>query len=174
MDSTAINTEVTKPKGRQGFAPGRSGNPSGRPKRDKHVAELARTYTVEAINALAKILKKPDATDGAVIAAAEALLNRGWGRAPQSVELSGPGGGPIAVAELGQVERRQLMLELQARLLEASVVLAEEMPPAPAADLDAGQLAQAEPAEPAPEPTKPQRIKRYEVKAKPALERKIR
>ena len=135
MENLAINHQKPRPVG---FLPGKSGNPSGRPRRDKEVAAIAREHTAEAIRTLLHVMTKPKASDSARVSAAQILLDRGWGRAPQSVELSGPGGGPIAVAELGQVERRQLMLELQARLLEASVVLAEELPPAPASDAGRG------------------------------------
>ena len=38
------------------FAPGQSGNPGGRPKDEYRVAELARSYTVEAIETLADLM----------------------------------------------------------------------------------------------------------------------
>jgi hypothetical protein len=39
------------------FAPGQSGNPGGRPKDEHRVAELARSYTVEAIETLVELMR---------------------------------------------------------------------------------------------------------------------
>lgn len=66
------------------FAPGQSGNPGGRPKDEHRVAELARSYTVEAINTLVELMRdgKEERVRGT---AAQALLDRGWGKA--KVEL---------------------------------------------------------------------------------------
>lgn len=94
----AQNSDAEPPKKRRGpgrpFAEGQSGNPGGRPKALKEVQALAGRYTKRAIVALAKILKEsPD--DKARIAAAEALLNRAWGKPSQAVEVSGPDGEPI-------------------------------------------------------------------------------
>jgi hypothetical protein len=60
------------------FAPGRSGNSCGRPKDEHRVAELARSYTVEAIETLVGLMR--DGKDERVRGtAAQALLDRGWG-----------------------------------------------------------------------------------------------
>ena len=69
------------------FAPGASGNAGGRPKAAESVVELARSYTTEAIEALARIMRDGD-SDRARAAAAEALLNRGWGRPSQGIEVT--------------------------------------------------------------------------------------
>jgi hypothetical protein len=74
------------------FKKGQSGNPGGRPKTIKEVQELAREQTVPSIKALADNLTDPS---GAIRnAAAEALLNRGWGKAPQVITGEG-GEGPV-------------------------------------------------------------------------------
>jgi len=65
------------------FAPGQSGNPSGRPKVEGRVRELARQHTDAAIARLVLALEDDNARTA--VAAAEALLDRGWGRAPQAV-----------------------------------------------------------------------------------------
>ena len=61
------------------FAPGQSGNPGGRPKDEHRVAELARSYTVEAIDTLVELMRdgKDERMRGT---AAQALLDRGWGK----------------------------------------------------------------------------------------------
>jgi len=61
-------------------------NPGGRP-RDANVRELAKTYTTQAIETLAEIMHDTGATANARVKAAEALLDRAWGRPQQSVDM---------------------------------------------------------------------------------------
>ena len=78
-----------KPRGAP-FKAGKSGNPGGRPKLPPevvHVREMARLYTEAAIQALVEVLAS-DSASGRV-AAANALLDRGWGKAEQVI--AGPG-----------------------------------------------------------------------------------
>ena len=72
------------------FAPGTSGNPGGRPKDEARVAELARSYTSEAIDTLVDLMRhsKDERVRGT---AAQALLDRGWGK--PKVEVINEGGG---------------------------------------------------------------------------------
>ena len=61
------------------FAPGQSGNPGGSPKDEHRVAELARSYTVEAIDTLVELMR--DGKDEHIRGtAARALLDRDWGK----------------------------------------------------------------------------------------------
>ena len=72
------------------FAPGQSGNPGGRPKDEHRVAELARSYTVEAIDTLVELMR--DGKDERIRGtAAQALLDRGWGKAKVEVVTSAEG-----------------------------------------------------------------------------------
>ena len=71
------------PTGRGGFQKGRSGNPGGRPKEVGEVRDLARQYTPAAIAALEGVMSSPTAPAAARVAAAEALLNRAWGKPTQ-------------------------------------------------------------------------------------------
>ena len=57
------------------------------------VRSLARADTEGCIRTLRSIRAQPKAPPAARIAAAQALLDRGWGKAAQIV--SGPDGGPI-------------------------------------------------------------------------------
>jgi hypothetical protein len=72
------------------FAPGTSGNPGGRPKDEARVAELARSHTIEAIDTLVELMchGKDERVRGT---AAQALLDRGWGK--PKVEVVNEGGG---------------------------------------------------------------------------------
>ena len=72
------------------FAPGTSGNPGGRPKDEARVAELARSYTNEAIETLVDLMRngRDERVRGT---AAQALLDRGWGK--PKVEVINEGGG---------------------------------------------------------------------------------
>jgi hypothetical protein len=91
--TAAISEKKAKPRGKP-FAPGQSGNPRGRPKLPedvKHVRELAREYTIEAIATLAAVMA--DGSGPAKVAAANAMLDRGWGKAEQPI--TGEDGGPI-------------------------------------------------------------------------------
>ncbi len=68
------------------FKPGRSGNPSGRPKIIGHIRDLARQYAEDAIKTLAAIMIDEKAPPSARIFAANSLLDRGWGKATTYVE----------------------------------------------------------------------------------------
>lgn len=66
---------------------GQSGNPGGRPKEFKWLKELCRENTEVAIKALIDVASDPDVSPGARVAAACALLDRGYGRPTQSVDI---------------------------------------------------------------------------------------
>ena len=53
------------------------------------IRSLARTHTEMALKTLVAIAKQPKAPAAARVAAAQALLDRGWGKPKQEVEHSG-------------------------------------------------------------------------------------
>jgi hypothetical protein len=68
------------------FKPGVSGNPTGRPKSDVTIRELAKSYTESALATLVEIAQNQKAPPSARVHAACALLDRGWGKPAQFVE----------------------------------------------------------------------------------------
>lgn len=91
--SAALNPESTPeqdsdPKrGADGkWLPGQSPNPGGRPKSAGRMRELAAQYGDKALLTLVALLDHKDYR--ARLGAAEALLNRGFGRPAQSVDIT--------------------------------------------------------------------------------------
>lgn len=70
------------------FKKGQVANPRGRPKRDLDLAVMARQFTGESIKTIVAAMRSRDAPWNVRVAAAGALLDRGYGRAPQTINLS--------------------------------------------------------------------------------------
>jgi hypothetical protein len=66
------------------------------------IKALAQVHAADAITTLASILMKSD-SDTARIAAAKELLDRGYGKAMQGVELTGKDGQPVAFKQIERV-----------------------------------------------------------------------
>lgn len=79
--------QTKRPVPRTAFKPGQSGNPGGRPRELKEVLEAAREHSEEAIERLAYWMRTDDPR--ASPAAAQALLDRAWGKPTQPTEHSG-------------------------------------------------------------------------------------
>lgn len=69
------------------FVKGQSGNPGGRPKDAAQIADLARKHSREAIKKLVEWMQSDNPK--ASVSACCALLDRGYGKPPQSMNLSG-------------------------------------------------------------------------------------
>lgn len=71
------------------FAPGQSGNPSGRSKEVLRVIHLAQEHGPAAIAALAAIMNDQGAAPASRVTAAQALLDRGFGKPKQEIQATG-------------------------------------------------------------------------------------
>lgn len=95
----AENSDVTakrKPRGKP-FKAGESGNPGGRPKRTAEELDLiaaCKDRTPAALAVIESIMMKGE-NERNRLAAAQAIIERGYGKAVQPVEASGRNGGPI-------------------------------------------------------------------------------
>jgi hypothetical protein len=69
------------------FQKGKSGNPAGRPKELAEVKAFAREFGREAIETLARLMREGDPRTQ--VCAAKELLDRGFGRPEQSVDVTG-------------------------------------------------------------------------------------
>lgn len=96
MSDSKIQTATVKRK------PPRAG--MGRPKgsKNKSTADIkmaAQLHGEAAIKRLAELMMSAE-SEQAQIAAAKELLDRGYGKAVQAIEASGPEGGPIQISRI--------------------------------------------------------------------------
>lgn len=84
------------------FQPGQSGNPGGRPRDNQRVKLLAQAHTEAAVATLAMVMNSEEAKYGERVAAASAILDRGYGKPAQTIggdaELD-----PIQVTQIQRV-----------------------------------------------------------------------
>src|ERR1700735_3678468 len=61
------------------------------PRAVTEIRSLARSHTRTALNVLVGVMRSKDATAAAKVSAANAILDRGWGKAAQAIENGGDG-----------------------------------------------------------------------------------
>lgn len=87
--SPAENSKLA-PRGKP-FQPGKTGNPGGRPKKTEEERTLEAMCKEKTPEALATILTimTGGTNERAQLSAAQYVIDRGWGKAKESIELSG-------------------------------------------------------------------------------------
>ena len=75
------------------------GRKAGTPnKATADIKAIAQPYGPDAVSALVKIMKNEAAPEAARVRAASELLDRGYGKARQAIDLGGQGGGAHSLA----------------------------------------------------------------------------
>lgn len=99
------------------FVKGQSGNPTGRPKLlladGRSLKDLAREHTEDAVETLVSVMTDKDAPHPARVSAASAILDRGWGKPSQELDVGERLGG-ILEEILERVDGRTRTIELRA------------------------------------------------------------
>ncbi|MCJ2030725.1 DUF5681 domain-containing protein [Methylobacterium sp. J-043] len=107
----------------RGWKKGQSGNPKGKPPVIREVVELAKQQTENAIEALVSIMGNEKSNASARVQAAVALLDRGWGRPKQSVDVKvDHDASGLAAALLALRERETMAVADQRPIIEAETI----------------------------------------------------
>ena len=77
---------MTNPTGKGGFQRGRSGNPGGRPKLPADIREAFKAKAPQALEVLTRCLQSDD--DRVAMMAAQAILDRGYGKPVQAIDAN--------------------------------------------------------------------------------------
>ena len=96
------------------FAKGESGNPGGKPKELKEIQLEARRLSSIALGTLRRVCESGK-SDAACVAAANAILDRAFGKPSQALEHSGPDGAPIETRAITDEMRARAMMLLLAK-----------------------------------------------------------
>lgn len=84
--SSGVAAKRKMPEGRR-FKAGQSGNPGGKPKSLLQIQQLARSFATEAVETLASLMRTSRSPKIRALAA-QALLDRGYGRPPQALAIA--------------------------------------------------------------------------------------
>jgi hypothetical protein len=117
---------MSNPTGKGGFRKGESGNKLGRPKSISSLALEVRQHAQLAISVLTKACKTSDVPWNVRVTAAGMLLDRGFGRPAQSIELST--NGPMVQMSMfeGLSFNEQVKLQEAFKMVEAPAAAVEE------------------------------------------------
>jgi hypothetical protein len=115
------NYETKRKKGNPAWQKGGvSPNPGGRPAVIRDLREAAQGYSEEALTVLAGVMRDAEAPPAAKVAAARELLDRGFGKAVQAVDVS-------SKVDVGKTAAQVLMeLTNKAKIAKVSNIIAAE------------------------------------------------
>lgn len=118
----------------RGFQKGRSGNPKGRPPIIREVQEMAKELTPQLVSNLFDIATDSRQNGSARVQASVALLDRGWGRPKQSVDVKvdhNASGLANAIAAAQERMRVQAVGQQRANIIQGEILTVEpvEMKP---------------------------------------------
>ena len=85
-ETVADAAVTTKYPNLRPWKPGQSGNPSGRPKKDRHVADTANQHADKALRKLIQLMDSED--DRVALAAVREVLDRAVGKPKQALDVS--------------------------------------------------------------------------------------
>lgn len=100
---------ITQDKNSGMFPKGKSGNPGGRQKKteeQRQLEELCKAKTKDALSTILAIMQSGE-NERNRLAAAQYVIDRGWGKARQEVEHSGKDGQPIKMNMVVEFVRPQ-------------------------------------------------------------------
>lgn len=100
------------------FAKGQSGNPGGRRSVPPSLRKLYRMGAAEGARLALRFVRDEEQDPRVRMKAIEFLTDRGYGKAVQPTELSGPNQGPLElrVTQMGDAEVRELLEQRLKRL----------------------------------------------------------
>lgn len=94
MPEININ-QVNQKKAKGGARTGAGRKPGKVGKAKRELSEMAKEHAERALQTLVDIAQDLEAPHSARVSASNAILDRGYGKAPQSMELTGKDGGPV-------------------------------------------------------------------------------
>lgn len=121
IDKKKLETRARQNANLRPAKPGEVRNPRGRPKKDHVLADMAQKHAKDAIKTLVAVMNNEDAPPNARVSAAGEILDRGFGRAPQSLDVEHK----IGFAEQFEDFIRDMIGGRSAKLIDASAEDAE-------------------------------------------------
>ncbi len=108
------------------WKPGESGNPTGRPKDLKIIKDFAKKNSLNAVRVLIEIMNDVSQKAVSRIAAANGVLDRGYGKPSQEVIVKGTGkDGQIEMSHMAVALSTDELQEYKKMLLKANTALIE-------------------------------------------------